>query len=374
MKKFCLLMTLAALLFMCTGALADEGDTHGVENMPEAVKAIIDSSNWNSWEITGWVNPKGIQSDTACAFAVVKKGSQNDLLAFGQSDGSWQYKWHNAAALPQVEAPVVLADLQLFGFEQDTNFTSLYVLNEELQEMQCIWTQQRDGTWHLQHLRNYFPFMCFDTSVEGALRWYIPDGPDSDDSDVWVYGNYQTDLRYFDLSAFPRTAEEARQKLSNPPKIPAGTLMAKEVLFSSGDKYSVLQGPGAEYGLSGNGKAIVSTNDWIQVFGKEGEWILIQYDISSDSMRIGWIPAGSLPHKTAVPELDFSPIEATLNREANLTDDPLKSQATVATLAQGAKVNWLASMGEWAYVEGVGIQAIRGFVKIEALETEPGVK
>ena len=86
-------------------------------------------------------------------------------------------------------------------------------------------------------------------------------------------------------------------------------------------------------------------------------------------MRIGWISSDALPPKAEIGELVFSPLVAITNCEVKLTDDPLKSQTPITTLAQGTKVNWLASMGEWAYVE-IDISPIRGFVKVELLAVD----
>lgn len=365
MRKLCLLTVLMVSLFTPISVLADGVETCGVENMPSAIKTIIADSRWSDWEITGWVNPKGLRSANACAFAVVKNGSHNDLLAFGWGKNGWKYKWHNASALPQVDAPVLLG---ITTKEKEPVFTSFYVLNEEIQECFCVWVQKSDGTWHLNELLHYDPLMFFDTSVEGILCLYNTGWVEGEETDVKVYGTYQTSLRYFDLEAFPKTVQEARNKLSNPPEIPAGALSAKKIRFVAGKKYKVYQGPGEEYGRAGNGKAIVSTNDWIQVFGEENGWIFIQYDISSDHMRTGWISSDALSNKTSVDELTFSSIASITKREANLTDDPLNSQSSIATLAQGTKVTWLANMGEWAYVEAADIHPIRGFVKIELLE------
>ena len=363
MRRLCALLILASSLFSCIGTLAEGGDSFDIVNIPKTVKTFIDSSRWNGWEITGWVNPKELRSDTACAFAVVKSGSKNDMLAFRWRDGDWEYYWHNASALPQVEEPVMLAELET------GEFVSCYVFNEEILETHCLWKQKGDGTWHLQHLYNYYPLMFFDTSIENALRVYNT-GWTNRDIDEWVYGTYQTNLRYFNLSIFPKTVAEAKEKLSNPPKIPAGTLSAEKIQFTSGQKHKVFQGPGEEYGQASNGKAIVSTNDWIQVFGEENGWILIQYDIASDHMRIGWIAADALPHNAVVSELVFSPVGAITSCEVNLTDDPLNSQVSIATFAQGVNVNWLATMGEWAYIENIDNQLVRGFVKIGSLEIE----
>lgn len=371
MKKTCfvLLVLLLGVLFTGTYGYADGVPTQGVENIPQGVTDYLDGSRWSGWEITGWVNPDGNLSSSACAFAVVKRGRENVLVAFGWKDGKWIYKWYNPTALPQVSAPILLCDdWQINDGFSGHRFSSYYVINNETMEARCKWVQQKDSSWRLIHMSCYDPLMFYDTSVENALRLYNVGWVKGQETDVWVYGTYQTNLRYFSFSAFPRTVEEAREKLSNPPTIPSGTLSAQKVSFSGGKKYEVYQGPGEEYGRAGNGKASVSTNDWIQVFGRENGWIMIQYDISSDHMRIGWIPEAALPSSAKVLDLQYTPVTVRTIEQVDLTDDPLASQASVAVLPADSTVTWLASMGEWAYVECTGSQLLRGFVLQEALE------
>lgn len=371
MKKTCfvLLVLLLGVLFTGTYGYADGVPTQGVENIPQGVTDYLDGSRWSGWEITGWVNPDGNLSSSACAFAVVKRGRENVLVAFGWKDGKWIYKWYNPTALPQVSAPILLRDdWQINDGFSGHRFSSYYIFNNETMEARCKWVQQKDSSWRLVHMACYDPLMFYDTSVENALRLYNVGWVEGQETDVWVYGTYQTNLRYFSFSAFPRTVKEAREKLSNPPTIPSGTLSAQKVSFSGGKKYEVYQGPGEEYGRAGNGKASVSTNDWIQVFGRENGWIMIQYDISSDHMRIGWIPEAALPSSAKVLDLQYTPVTVRTIEQVNLTDDPLASQSSVAVLPADSTVTWLASMGEWAYVECTGARLLRGFVLQEALE------
>ena len=370
-KKTCfvLLVLLLGVLFTGTYGYADGVPTQGVENIPQGVTDYLDGSRWSGWEITGWVNPDGNLSSSACAFAVVKRGRENVLVAFGWKDGKWIYKWYNPTALPQVSAPILLCDdWQINDGFSGHRFSSYYIFNNETMEARCKWVQQKDSSWRLIHMSCYNPLMFYDTSVENALRLYNVGWVKGQETDVWVYGTYQTNLRYFSFSAFPRTVKEAREKLSNPPTIPSGTLSAQKVSFSGGKKYEVYQGPGEEYGRAGNGKASVSTNDWIQVFGRENGWIMIQYDISSDHMRIGWIPEAALPSSAKVLDLQYTPVTVRTIEQVNLTDDPLASQSSVAVLPADSTVTWLASMGEWAYVECTGARLLRGFVLQEALE------
>ncbi len=363
------LVLLLGVFLTGTAGYADDYPTQGVENLPQGIVDQLEESRWSGWEITGWVNPDGNLSSSACAFAVVKRGRENVLVAFGWEDGEWVYKWYNPTALPQVEEPVLLNDdWQVQDGFSGPRFSTYYVINNETMEARCKWVQQKDRSWRLVHMSCYVPLMFYDTSVENALRLYNVGWVKGQETDVWVYGTYQTNLRYFSFSAFPRTVKEAREKLSNPPSIPSGTLSAQKVSFSGGQKYEVYQGPGEEYGRAGDGKASVSTNDWIQVFGAENDWMMIQYDISSDRMRIGWIPKEALPSHAQISELQYEPVAVRTTKQTDLTDDPLASQTAVAVLPEGSTVTWLASMGQWAYVECTGTQLLRGFVLQEALE------
>ena len=184
-----------------------------------------------------------------------------------------------------------------------------------------------------------------------------------------AYGVVETNLRYFDITAFPMTLKEAREKLSNPPAIPSGELEGKSIRFTGGEKYEVYSGPGEFYERMANGKAMVSTNDWIQVFGSENGYILIQYDISSKQMRFGYITQTALPGGVTVSPMHFSYEEAEILADTFLTDDPLGSQGAARSLTPGqSSVQWLAQMGNWVYVEitGDGLP-IRGFVPAVAI-------
>lgn len=150
--------------------------------------------------------------------------------------------------------------------------------------------------------------------------------------------------------------------------MPSGTLQANKVRFQQGQKYPVYQGPGEKYGRSGNGKASVSTNDWIQVFGEENGWLMIQYDITSSRMRIGWIKPEMIPQGASIQPLSFMPVQTAVTRSSSITDDPLFSKSAIASVSEGAMVQWLGSMGEYAYIEFYASGfPLRGFILASSL-------
>ncbi len=232
---------------------------------------------------------------------------------------------------------------------------------------------------------NWTLYTDCDDSGQWQVRWIFANGfgtkyseAQLTDSGVTTYfelvpqgsaqGVVETSLRHFSWDAFPKSLQEAQDKLTNPPSIPAGELKAQRVKFTGGRKYEVYTGPGPEYLRAGSGKAAVSTNDWIQVFGSENGYILIQYDISSTQNRFGYIPESALPGGTSVGPLPFRYEDATVLANTILTDDPLNSQAALCILKNGDSVKWLAAMGDWAYVEASSFgQPVRGFVRANAV-------
>ena len=109
-------------------------------------------------------------------------------------------------------------------------------------------------------------------------------------------------------------------------------------------------------------------NDWLQVFGRENGWIMIQYAIDKDHMRIGWIPESALPKDAYTETLWLEAIPARVTARSVVTDDPLFSCATLKTAEEGTEVTWLATMGDWAYVEIAGEQPARGFILLKNVQ------
>ena len=120
-----------------------------------------------------------------------------------------------------------------------------------------------------------------------------------------------------------------------------------------------------------NGKALLSTNDWVQVFFEEDGYLLVQYAISRHQYRIGYIKADAVSNLSEVAEIgSWANYPAQVLRTSVLTDDPLNSCGAVMTLTAGQQVTYLGQLGqEWAFVETTTAQGqrIRGFVELSDL-------
>ena len=138
---------------------------------------------------------------------------------------------------------------------------------------------------------------------------------------------------------------------ANVPSIPAGTLSASLVSFTSNQTYPVYSAPDSKSVRGAKDRARVSTNGWIQVFGSEGDWILVQYDITDTHNRIGYIKKDALPDGAVVPELNLTRMPAVVHYDVEVTDDPLVSRAKLCTVKAETDIFYLGSLNDdWAYV------------------------
>ena len=371
MKRFlsvllCLTLIALPLLLRCVPALA-EGANIQVANMPDEVKKFFASSQFDGWTV-GAASACVIESSASSYyFAVTQKDGHNVLYGFEYKNSKYNYWLKTDNCLPQGKGGFDL--FHTYGkHEFASGATATYGDALEIIFYKADYEEQGDtgliaevnksGQFHVRAV--FFNFMWDEAYLTSdSITYYLDEGSKK----ATVYGTVETNLRYFSLSAFPRTIQEARNKLTQAPVIPSGELSAQKIKFTGGQKYPVYSGPGAEYERAANGKASVSTNDWIQVFGSENGYILIQYALSSSQMRFGYIDQNSLPKSASVSPLRFAWEDAEITSSTFLTDDPLNSQTRTRTLSAGQQVKWLATMGNWVYVELTGSgQPIRGFV------------
>ena len=293
----------------------------------------------------------------------------NTLYCFGQKNSAWVKRFATSKAVPQGKKSV---DIYISEYMQDYLTDKVFsgpVLviwqadeDNEYAEFFSAYQLSSSGQWNLIRIWSYTGYGNMEIGKDSITYFK---GMEDARVEGTVKGTLQRDLRYVSLAAIPKTYKQARQKLTSAPALPAGSeLQATEIQFAGGKKYNVYSAPDKGSLRGGKGKAAVSTNGWIQVFGKENGWILIQYSIDSGHYRFGYIDAAALPKKAEVPDLAFNAVDAATSYPVSVTDDPLYSQATLKTLAEGETVTWLATMGDWAYIEGAGF---RGFIPVNAL-------
>ena len=359
-----LLILIFMVLMAVTAALAEDGKA---PELPDQVKAAFDEKV----KIEDAIQLDNVSGTNYIFTVSTENGKKHTLTWFAQIKGEWKKLGKCSSVLPYGEGQVFVSrhsdntvwggwsdgEMQRYkdtlGFdviridpeheEYYMQWVGIHYINHEFQVTD--W-QDRSKSTEVGYV-NGSRICYYDPSVGGAVK------------SVPLYSSFSVKSEFASL---PKSYREARKKYNDPPKIPAGTLSAKRVRFTENQVIPVYQGPGESYGQAGAGKAVVSTNDWIQVFGREGDWVMIQYDITSDHMRIGWIPDSTLPRSAQVDALIWNK-QATLTvADTTLTDDPLFSKTAVIAIPAGASVVKLAAMGDWAYVEYQGVSTVRGFV------------
>ncbi len=368
-RMIAMLLTLA----LCMGA-AGTAWAAGNQDVPEAIGGMIDAVTAQGFHLADYTRLGNLD----WFFAVFQNDRGHNLLTiYQQKNGIWKEYLRSDSALPQGTKILSLFEYEngydhdLLGLSVHTPVFGVLQANSdqddeiEYPERYVIYTLM-DGKWLLLYWEDFDN----DTSlwVSGDQLIYNGAFPGEYRYKGTVRGSIQRDVRYVNLSSLPLTYKEARQRLTDAPDIPAGELTAREIKFTGGQKYPVYSGPGDHYLRANNDKAAVSTNDWIQVFGKENGWILIQYAIDKDHMRFGWISAKALPKNAQVEKLHFDAVRVYTVIESTFTDDPLFSGAPLAVVPEGNYVTWLSAMGDWAYVEWIDDESagkpVRGFLPI----------
>lgn len=153
----------------------------------------------------------------------------------------------------------------------------------------------------------------------------------------------------------PGEAQEESVLLRGEPVIPTMdspyALREQQAVFERGQSLPVYSGPEEDDAQAAEGGASVSTNDWIQVFGRYGGRLLIQYGMGT-RYRIGWIDAQALAEPERVQMLNLVNDTAQItDLDCPMTDDPLGSRETLVMLPSRTWVDVWAYLGEdWAYV------------------------
>lgn len=377
MKRFLILLLLLVLSpFKSMASRMPE--TAGT--LPLEIAHFLQEHISSDYTITAFTTVEGTETGDY-AFAIAVSERQNILYGFEHKDGSWQYWLVNAMTLPQQEGTFTLTGRQDYAFsvapalsgrvQRKEPVLQLNWLSEDrtTQYIAFYSTTGSSGQWRLRQMmqhstRSDVPVFSIEVD-QYALTYHTGNASET------VRGTVQNNLRYHSLSSFPLTIAQARHKLSLAPELPDdSTLQAQTLSFPGGQKHPVYSGPGTQYLRAANGKAMVSTNDWIQVFGRESDYLFIQYAVASDRMRFGYMNAASLPKGVQVPSCSFSYSPTVMAADASLTDDPLFSASPLMQLQEGQAVLLLATFKDYAYIEVNTAPPVRGFVKENKLKRE----
>ena len=382
LHRWIVLALCAALgLLLIPAALAD-----GPAELMEAFTA----PRWNGYAIPEATledgSPVGgsgaawhVNADGTLAACVMKSGSRNVFCALTKSGGRWRLSLTSSSLLRQgswIPCLFIRGDNAL-----EITYQTLQATDTG-RASQMVFVRQ-SGAWLLDSYEYWNGSDTIGISVSGNRLVFTEY---STGRKTTVTGVVARRLEQIYLSSFPTTVAQARRQLTSPPDIPEFTGAVKipdplDVQFPANRQYAVYAGPGVEYIRGAGGRALMSSNDWVQVFGREQHadghfWVMIQYAVSNTHMRIGWIQADQLPGRQEAFWLNTRWLyqSAVLSHAVVLTDDPLHSRtALTGQLPADTPVTLLARFGtQWYYVEAQTAEGpARGFVPQSSLTLSP---
>ena len=140
--------------------------------------------------------------------------------------------------------------------------------------------------------------------------------------------------------------------------------------FQREQKLAVYAAPSTKALRGAKGKAYVSTNGAVQVAGSDGDFLLVMYETSKGSVRVGYVSTKKI--KGTVPQagvLAFASEKAALTQAVALTDDPARNATSLGKLKKGTEVTILAEYQNYYYIESkLSGKAVRGFIPMEAVQ------
>ena len=378
MKKW--VMVLCAWMLMLCAASAQANEWGTLFEPPQEVLEHI-QSRWADYELEDYCEVQGT-SKGDYGFALLHKQSERILVGYHRVNGEMKYWLKNAGAVPQGKEKASFYVGEAGWTDErdrydyptgkkvydDGLFFGLVMLDEIGESYQAsVEYRWQNGAFRLTR---YAKRILDNITVTDDGLNFLEYG---NGEQGYVKGKVQRDIRYVSFNALPTWIDDAKTKLTVAPNLKDGAFTAQKVKFTGGQKYPVYTGPGEDYVRSGNGKGLVSTNGWIEVYGQKDGYILIQYSIDSSHYRFGWIDRNALPEGTNVPTMDFAGISADtlseITQDTFLTDDPLFSQNKLCDLKAGQTVSWLAVLNkDWAYVlVNVNGKMMCGFVRTDCI-------
>lgn len=307
MKKNLLMVLGMVMLMMLSVASADSGNA---ATLPDGIKQILNGSAWSSYEIgrvnygsqltedghdaCGWYDEHGFSA----AFVLMHSEKKNVLCIFEKNaSGKWVLKKQSSGVVKQGEwIPTVYTEaygIYYLYYNDKSSYNPVF----------DITVTKKNNDWYVTEIgwekdgvsMGIYPY---ENKIEYLKIVYANGGSKSIRTTVEGV-TPPTSFAEFSLDNIPDDSRKRRGRSCHCRRIFRSRRRircpAENIKFTSNKKYAVYSGPGENYFRGGNGKAAVSTNDWIQVFGRENGWIMLQYDITSDHMRIGWIQESALP-------------------------------------------------------------------------------
>ncbi len=348
MKRYVFAWVLILCLAVCATALANSWGA------PGGTVELFDHTEYEEYTVAA----DDYSSKEKTARLIVKNRYHYQLWWVEKADGEWKIVQKSTAAVYQpgsgnaaADKPRVVRDGGGFGL---------------IYESESYWF---DKDMVLQRARYAGEDGMIMLSYNGTDAYLAED---DGGSAYWnVYGGLK--LADFHISLMPRSVPDAvhmnhmssmLHEAFNAPVQVTKTDKSKQAVYTAPDKKSF---------RAAKGKAAVSLKNvaGLTLLGRVSGWDVVEYEVSTRTSRIGYIPAGHVEDGYSWEE-EFTWIPAAARENTYITDDPDVSQFVTAELAKGMEVTLLGRYGRfYAYVETTidGLRA-RGFVPLRSLEVQ----
>lgn len=364
MKRWLGLLAALVMTLCAAGACASDA-------APDEV--LRDAKNrYAIWNVEGSLLLRGVP-DGDVAFVLMKENSRRLLLSYREDGETWSCWLESRTAVPQGEEEACFCLYEKGARVQSIIDEDIYFLSDGLafsvikvdaigESYESIVTYRYlDGGFRLD---SYQKNIVNSVAVEdGTLAF----GGIGDGFEARVPGTVVTDIERVVFDDLPDRPYLVTSDGCSRPVIPTKdspyALREQQVTFEKGRRYPVYSGPEKGDARAAGGKASVSTNGWIQVLGRRGDRVMIQYS-TGERYRIGWIDADVLPASAQIEEIEHYGDTATSDVPCLLTDDPLYSHEMLAKVPADTPMRIWAYLGEtWAYVSTeIDGQTLWGFV------------
>lgn len=372
MKKF-LLLTLSCLLCvsLTAPALANGwGLKGGVLDIVsetdryDGYSAVEDTGNLDwSWDAKRTVS-----------FAALENRYHTVLIAASkEAEGDWQADVISTTALYQPDDATADDPKLLEFFTNDVdelkikygpdNYTFAYSHDTGDYLLVDVYYGDDENPWYSDSFRSCEEGMEFWAAGPGES--FLPIGDAK-----WLSDGIT--LEEFNITQMPRNLADIRRMNRTGEQLtlegPEWVVRSEWKGVKDSGNLAVYSAPDASSWRAADGKAAVSLAGDLNVIGREGDWVLVEYEVSPRTSRIGYIQADLAKDEV----IEFASLALVAEADTFLTDDPFVSQYAQMTIPAGTELTGLAKAGEfYAYVETEKDgQDIRGFVPLKDLMTK----
>lgn len=337
--------------------LAEQGILFGApKDLPQDAAAILFSSPWSGWRLTGWAQPGG--GDTG--FMAVRHGERNVLICLKQKDGAWTLQWVNEHALPHGALTMSLSDAtgtmmlvpqrDAAGRERTHYGRALAIAgddgNGEYPVRQSIWEMDDAGRYLLRFYAHegQSGMMSFEAGSRTYLE--LPQG------DLRMEDATPRDLEYFTMAHLPEPY---------PPAIPGGRAIALVNNPDPKDRLNLRKAPWTDADMIGryyNGTPVSILED------SGGDWVKVW---------IGWDRQGYMMRKFLAFGQDIRGVQPAMPTYAmdkawNLYYEPFPASHVKASYQGGQVIQVMGLMAGWWHVRLLDEPETIGFIpEIEPL-------